>query len=1085
MHPTFHISFLGDFLLMADDTPVTTSTIPHLQSLLVYLALHRNTPQSRSHLAFLLWPDSTEGQAYTNLRKLLYHLRQTFPDVDLLLSIGKQNIQWRPLQADVSWTLDVLEIEQALAQAEQARRAQNMSALREALEVVLRMYRGDLLPNCYDEWILPERDRLRQVFLQAAERLSALLEEERDYDAAITVAQQLLRQDVLREATYRQLMRLLALRGDRATALRIYHTGVTLLERELGVEPSQATRAVYEALLQSDSTPDSPTNSLTTRGTAVPLLGRKAEWRQIQEAWRKVTAGHQSFVILTGEAGIGKTRLAEEMEAWVSRQGMATASARCYALPGSLAYAPVTSWLRAAALQTGFTTLDSISLTEIARLVPEVLTTHARLSVPAAMTEGWQRQRFFAALARAVFSARQPFLLLLDDLQWCDNETLEWLHFLWHFDTGARFLLIGTVRAEEMVPGHPLATFLSTLQRDGLITEIPLGPLTAADTTILAEHMLGSQLDSAMSNTIYHETEGNPLFLVEMVRACTLTQQKTEQHLPGRPVPLLSQSASTLPPVVQSVLATRLAQLSPLAQKVANVAAVIGREFAFSVLVQASKHSEDEVVRGLDELWQRRIVREQGTGTAEAYDFSHDKLREQVYTSLSSASRCLLHRSVAEALKTLYIADQETVSGQIATHYEHANLPKQAIAAYQQAGKAALRIYAHVEAKRAFARAARLLETPGNIPWETAAQVYSLLGDVSMEVGSCEEARQAYQHAMNSIPPDAHLWRARLYWKRATTWMSISTERHDPSYLHGREEFEEAERILTQMTDTANLDWRDEWIALQFARLWQGKGSVDDMAIAIEKARPIVEQYGTQEQRKLLTQAVGVHNALRDRYVIPAERVATWRATIATMGPTENEAQRATDLAILAIGLVCAAQFDEAEELLWQALRLGERTGNAWAQNNCLTFLPFVFRQRGQVEQLRRVLTQARSIGIAPHNRILSGHAAWVAWREGNLALAETYGRESLQGERSLQIRPNPFLWTGRWPLIGVALAQEQTSAAINNVRLLFDPTQQPPREPLDTLLEAVLHAWDAGEEAMAHTLLLQARPLAEQMGYL
>lgn len=135
--------------------------------------------------------------------------------------------------------------------------------------------------------------------------------------------------------------------------------------------------------------------------------------------------------------------------------------------------------------------------------------------------------------------------------------------------------------------------------------------------------------------------------------------------------------------------------------------------------------------------------------------------------------------------------------------------------------------------------------------------------------------------------------------------------------------------------------------------------------------------------------------------------------------------------------------------------------------------------------ELRRLLAQVRSIGIAPHNRILSGHAAGVAWREGNLTLAETYGCESLQEERSLQIKPNPFLWTGRWPLIGVALTQEQTSAAINNVRLLFDPTQQPPREPLDTLLEAVLHAWGTGEETVAHTLLLQARPLAEQMGYL
>ena len=406
MIPTLHIHLLGNFLLVSGDTPVTTVTVPRLQSLLAYLLLHRDAPQDRSHLAFLLWPDSTEAQAHTNLRKLLYQLRQSLPDADHFIQADNHSLQWLPALpasqegcTDASWTLDILEVEQALARAEQAERVQDTTAMRRALEQVHHLYSGELLPNCYDEWILPERDRWRQAFLQAAERLIALLEEERDYDAAIRAAHQLLRQDSLHEATYRQLMRLYGLRGDRAAALRVYHTCVTVLERELGTEPSEVTRAVYESLLQSDTSPKTLTGPLTSRGTEAPLLGRKAEMRHLQEAWRKAAGGHPHIVFLSGEAGIGKTRLAEEIEAWVSRQGLTTASARCYAALGHLAYAPVTTWLRTDALQTGLSALDPAWLTEIARLVPEVLVTRPKLSLPAAMTEGWQRQHFFEAPA--------------------------------------------------------------------------------------------------------------------------------------------------------------------------------------------------------------------------------------------------------------------------------------------------------------------------------------------------------------------------------------------------------------------------------------------------------------------------------------------------------------------------------------------------------------------------------------------------------------------------------------------------------------------------------------------------------------
>src|SRR5258708_19482553 len=155
MIPTLHLHLLGDFLLVSGDTPVTTVTVPRLQSMLAYLSLHRNAGEDRSHLAFLLWPDSTEAQAHTNLRKLLHQLRQAFPDVDHFLHADKRSLQWLPAQADAPWTLDILEVEQALFRAEQAKRVQDTAALRHALEQGMHPRRGAPLPSCYHARNLP------------------------------------------------------------------------------------------------------------------------------------------------------------------------------------------------------------------------------------------------------------------------------------------------------------------------------------------------------------------------------------------------------------------------------------------------------------------------------------------------------------------------------------------------------------------------------------------------------------------------------------------------------------------------------------------------------------------------------------------------------------------------------------------------------------------------------------------------------------------------------------------------------------------------------------------------------------------
>jgi predicted ATPase/DNA-binding SARP family transcriptional activator len=306
--PQLHIQLLGDFRLSCGDAPVSTVNAPRLQSLLAYLVLHRDAPQPRHHLAFRLWPDSNEAQARTNLRQLLHGLKQTLPEADQFIHADAQTLQWC---SDAPFRLDVAEFEATLAQAAAAEQQRDLHAVRLGLERASALYQADLLPSCYDDWIVPERERLRQACTETLERLLRLLERENEPRAAMAYAQRLVRHDPLREETYRTLMRLYAQCGDRAGAVRVYQTCATVLERELAVEPSAATREAYEHLLKVNAQarpvlPPQPSNT----NLPVPLtsfVGREVEMAEIAHLLRT-----SRLLTLTGPGGCGKTRLALE-----------------------------------------------------------------------------------------------------------------------------------------------------------------------------------------------------------------------------------------------------------------------------------------------------------------------------------------------------------------------------------------------------------------------------------------------------------------------------------------------------------------------------------------------------------------------------------------------------------------------------------------------------------------------------------------------------------------------------------------------------------------------------------------------------
>jgi serine/threonine protein kinase/tetratricopeptide (TPR) repeat protein len=1076
------IHLLGAFELTSAGTPLTTIDWPRLQSLLAYLVLHASAPQSRTHLAFLFWPDSTESQAHTNLRHLVYRLRHALPDADAFLHAEKQTLQWQP---DAPWTLDVADFERAVARAAQA---EQQAEVRLALEQAVELFRGDLLPGCYEEWILSERERLRHLLLDALERLTLLLEQERDYPEAIRMAQRLLRHDPLHEATYRHLMRLYALTGDRATALRTYHACATILERELATEPELATREAYESLLRwKDSPPVRLATSTPMLIPAAPLVGRYQEWARLQEVWQGAVARGSHLVLLAGEAGIGKTRLAEELLDWVARQGMTTAVARCYPAEGELVYAPVATWLRAERLRIALVGLDDVWLTEVARFVPDLLMEKPGLPSPGPMTERWQRQRLFEALARAVLAARQPLLLMIDDLQWCDRETLEWLHFLLRFEAQARLLLLATVRPEELGEDHPLQSLLAALRPRGQLTEIQLEPLNAPDTVTLASHIAGQEVAPEAAPYLYRETEGNPLFVVETVRMLA-GRTRGKEHASSEVQ--IAVHDSNLPPTVQAVIAARLEQLTPLARKVMGLAATIGRAFTFQVLAQASQDDEDTLVRGLDELWQRRIVREQGMGSLEAYDFSHDKLREVAYATVSAARRRQSHRQVAGALEVVYADRLDEVSGLVASHYDQAGEVERAVSHYQRAAKGARQVYANAEAIFSYQRALALLKGASSLQrsqdqWrEVTMKVEESLGDVFVLIGQLEEARNAYLEALALVLTHDHIRQAQLHRKRAQTW---KTQRR---FAEGLQAYSMAEAALEGEEAERTQEWWQEWIEIQLERIENHylQAQLHELTERVETTRPVVERYGTQVQRAAFFQSLCRMVIWRDRFVASEETVEYAQSSLAALLELKNETEIAWARFILGYAYLLHGDPDLAEELLRAAQVMGEQIGDLKLLSRCLTYLTILYRKYGNIEEARRLSSQALTITVEmqlpDYIAMAKANLAWIAWREENLSEAQANALAALELWRPLQV-VNAFHWMALWPLIGVALTQDWLAEAVDYARQLLDQEQQALPRALNTLVEDTIRAWDSGEVDKVRSQLQQAVALSKEIGYL
>jgi predicted ATPase len=253
---------------------------------------------------------------------------------------------------------------------------------------------------------------------------------------------------------------------------------------------------------------------------------------------------------------------------------------------------------------------------------------------------------------------------------------------------GPGLLIVATARSGDIEPDSPLANLLRGSRTLDRLTEIELEPLSRADTVVLAGRLTGAAIDESSVHRLWRETEGNPLFVVESVRAGRL-------------------GAAGISPKVQAVIESRLAELTPPARELVGVAATIGRDFTVELLAGAGELDEGILVAALDELWRRRIVREQGGGT---YDFRHDKIRAVAYAGVGPARRRHHHLRIARTLER-DLGLSSAGGGQIASHYEQAGMPGDAADWYARAASDAQRLQADAEAIRLLERSRSLLTT--------------------------------------------------------------------------------------------------------------------------------------------------------------------------------------------------------------------------------------------------------------------------------------------------------------------------------------------------------------------------------------
>ena len=637
--------------------------------LIAYLSANGTT--SRDKLADLLWPDMSQPDARRNLRQRIYELKDRLPegffasDGDIIRLGIHAEIDLAHFRAHISVHED---------------------------EAAMRLWRGRFLENLdvpdapgFKEWLEATRETLTGSYYESLRRLAIKHEERGDLRGALETHQRLLADDELQEFHQREVIRLLEALGERENAILHYERYRQTLKQELGIAPLPQTQQIAERVQNAIQRKASDLTILETPDAAQPelrspLVGRETEWAKLERAKPGLT-------LITGEPGIGKSRLADEMSYYAARKGAVHRLQGREGSSGSPLY-PVAESLREALREpTWVDTLEPVWRTECARLVPEIDPSVTPQPMPS--LEG--RVRFIEGLARAIIaSVGDGGAIVLDDLHWFDAATLELVAHLARRAKNANVRLISTARTVELASNEAAAPILVDLKRDGLLTRLDLEPLRERDVRVLIQSLSGGADAPAFAKRLHTATVGNPFFLLETLRELfgSGQLQVTADGTWTTPHDDDTESYAELPipATVRETVIARVDRTGADARRLLEAASLAGDGFDLALISSATALTEWEGVDAIERAVRAELLEEANDG----YRFNHDLIRRALEDGLNPDRKKLIHRKLAASL--------EAINGQpaqIAEHFERGGLAKRAALWSIKAGDDAIRIYAH------------------------------------------------------------------------------------------------------------------------------------------------------------------------------------------------------------------------------------------------------------------------------------------------------------------------------------------------------------------------------------------------------
>jgi DNA-binding SARP family transcriptional activator len=739
------ISLLGRFQVRVSKTRLDSDGIPGRKApaLLKLLALSGDHQLVRDQAMELLWPDLDAASAAGQMYKAIHQLRKAFgtgePEANAsewIVTHGNLVL----LAPPDGLVTDVDAFEQTARDALASRHIKE-------LERAVALYAGDLLPmDMYAAWACAPRDRLRQLYIDVLLALAQAYQARGDLAAAAEMHRTALDKDATLEIAHRGLMTIFARQGQRDRALKQYGVCLDALADELGVAPSQETRALYDEIDRQQETAVAVDRTrLDTPIRMTPLVNREAECRVIDGCLDELLAKHGSVLLIEGPAGIGKTRLTRELVARAQRRGFHTLVGAAYEMEGSIAYGPFLDILRAALRDSpaGQERLPA----EIASVLPNCFGTGQRQDAqPVPNSDPRAAQTYlFAGIAEFLRqrAASAPLVVVLENSHAADQGSLELFHFLARRLQDVPLLLVATRRTEGATAGDPLDRLLRSVRETATLNVLTLGPLSAADQHELLQQQSGEHsLSREQSDEIFQLSEGNPMYALEL----------HEFHAPGEHQP---RSAGTIPPSLRSSVAERLEKLSPSARELLALAAVAGEGVSYPLLKALwsngsgdGEGAEAGLLDLIDQLIAAHLLYERGIH----YHFRHALHRASIYESISHARRRVTHAQVAHTLVELGEREAELPVEQIALHYQRAGDARQAAHFLTLAGQRAASMYAHEDALRRYRDALALLEPPKDaMVRRICGDLYSLIGDTSRAVGYLSQSFAAYECALSLL----------------------------------------------------------------------------------------------------------------------------------------------------------------------------------------------------------------------------------------------------------------------------------------------------------------------------------------------